>query len=250
MVDKTTGPQGEAARQSNNPTLEKMLKSKPTTWNPTPSSSAAASSGNKGMNPFYASDLYLCHFSDTPKIQKITTVSQEEFKKITTVSQEEFKKKTPAAQQLLHSFVKKIPPPPPGLPIRLPEPRPTPEPICSKPSSIITHPPPPASTKATQENLASQRITVSQTFHPTPLRNPPTPTIALDKTPMETSALHVETHDKLPDQIGLGLLPPRLKYVISASKRTRRKKNLRGSLNSSKGHQNIHFWKTSAMEPK
>ena len=94
MVDKPTGSQGEVAKQSNNPTLEKMLKTKPTAWSQNPNSTAATISGNKGTNPLNSSDLYLCHFSDTPKIQKVTTVTQEEFRK-----------KTPAAQQLLHSFV-------------------------------------------------------------------------------------------------------------------------------------------------
>ena len=47
MVDKTTGPQGEATWQLNNPTLEKMLKSKPATWNPTASSGATANLGAK-----------------------------------------------------------------------------------------------------------------------------------------------------------------------------------------------------------
>ena len=71
MVEKTTGSHGGAARQPNNPTLEKMLKSRPATWNAAAISGAVENPAAKGTNPLNTSDLYLCHFRDNPKIHKV-----------------------------------------------------------------------------------------------------------------------------------------------------------------------------------
>ena len=81
---------------------------------------------------------------------------------------------------------------------KLPATRPMPEQTYSKQPPARTQPSYPAGPDRTQENLTPQPT--SQTSHPTPVRNPLTHTITLDKTPMDTSAPSSKISENIPDQ--------------------------------------------------
>ena len=105
---------------------------------------------------------------------------QEEFSNATVVPQKDFTTKTPSAAELMHAFARKNPPP--GMPVRIPESRPTIEQITSTPPPTTTSHQP----QAPSTTPAQRTTTVTQTFSTPPLKKATETTITLEKTTAKT----------------------------------------------------------------